>query len=216
MAGREAPADLSPAFLESFCRLLMAGEYRAAERILRTMTESRARHSRMADGILAAAARHLGAKWENDEASFGEVSIGVAQIFRLNQAFGQRNLPWVRNTDQRLAVFATLPGQGHNLGLVLAAEAFRQENWQVDLLLDTPGHDVVERVRRMRPEAVGLSISTFDRKHQMAHLVGELRALPIWFRIMLGGTAAAELAETLPKGWRVEVVQGIDTALRED
>ncbi len=214
LARREETAELSRDFLESLCGLLMSGDYPAAERIVEAMTADRPGHARLADGILTATARHLGRKWETDEASFAEVSIGVAQIFRLNQAFGQRNRPLTRSLDRRLALFATLPGQAHNLGLVLAAEAFRQEDWQVTLLLDTPSLGIQERVRRLRPEAVGLSVSDSDRKHRHARLIGELHALPLQFQVLLGGGAARDLARTLPKAVRVTVVSDIASALR--
>lgn len=215
LAERSGRNDLSPAFLESFCTLLLEGNYRATERILETMTGGRAGYAEAADGILAAAARHLGEKWQEDGASFGEVAVAVAQIFRLNQAFGQRHTPWTRVSGQRLAIFATLPAQAHNLGIVLAAEAFRQRGWQVKLLLDTTGKDVVERVRRMRPEVVGLSVSVNDRRHQVEYLVGELRALPLRFRVLVGGSAARDFAAAVPRGWRVEAVTDIATALRD-
>jgi MerR family transcriptional regulator, light-induced transcriptional regulator len=215
LAERPGRNDLSPAFLDSFCTLLLEGNYRATERILETMTGGRAGYAEAADGILAAAARHLGEKWQEDGASFAEVSVAVAQIFRLNQAFGQRHTPWTRISGQRLAIFATLPAQAHNLGIVLAAEAFRQQGWQVKLLLDTTGKDVVERVRRMRPEVVGLSVSVNDRRHQVEYLVGELRALPLRFRVLVGGSAARDFAANVPRGWRVEVVTDIATALRD-
>jgi hypothetical protein len=80
-------------------------------------------------------------------------------------------------------------------GLVLAAEAFRQADWQVTLLLDCATGLILDRVRRLRPEAVGLSVSNLDRTHQVEHLIGDLQALPVRFRILLGGTAAERSAE---------------------
>ncbi len=210
---RGADADMSPEFLESFCTLLMAADYRAAERVLHAITRGRQDYAGIADGILSAAARHLGEKWQDDEVSFGDVSIAIAQVFRLNQAFGHRHAPWTRAPDRHLAIFATLPGQVHNLGIVLAAEAFRLEDWQVTLLLDIPRRDIVERVRRMRPETVGLSVNVNDRSHHVAQLIRELRALPLQFRLLLGGGAAPGLVVTLPRSWKVTVVTDIASAL---
>jgi hypothetical protein len=108
----------------------------------------------VADGLLSAAARRLGEMWQR-RASFLEVSIAVSLIFRLNHEHAQRHVPIAREPDLRQAVFATLPGQAHNLGLVLAAEAFRQADWQVTLLLDTSMGMILDRVRRLRPESGG-------------------------------------------------------------
>lgn len=200
--------------VDDFCKLLVAGDYIAAEAEIRRLTARRQNYAQISDGLLSMAARRLGRGWEEDSLSFADVSVAVAQIFRLNQAFRQRNVPLVRGAD-RFGVFATLPGQPHNLGLVLAAEAFRGEGWKVDLRLDTPARELIEITQRLRPTLIGLTISREDRRHQLAHLVISLRALPMPLRIMLGGRGAHGLARILPRGHIDRVVTDIASALRE-
>lgn len=211
-------AGASPPLPESvvagFCEHLVAGDYAAAEAVVRRLTTHSQDYAKIADGLLSRAARRLGESWEADKLSFADVSVAVAQIFRLNQAFRQRNVPLVRGPE-RLGIFATIPGQPHNLGLVLAAEAFRGEGWQIDLRLDTPARDIIEIARRQRPALIGLTISREDRRHQMAHLILSLRALPMPIRIMLGGRGALGLARILPRGQIDRVVTDITSALRE-
>lgn len=198
----------------AFCSLLVEGEYVAAESMMRRLTARRQNYAQIADGLLSEAARRLGRGWEDDSLSFAEVSVAIAQIFRLNQTFRQRNVPMVRVGD-RLGLFATVPGQPHNLGLVLAAEAFRGEGWQVDLRLDIPAREIVEAAQRSRPTLVGLTISREDKRHQLAHLILSLKALPVSFRIMLGGRGAHGLARILPRGHVDRVVTDISSALME-
>ena len=215
-AARAGPAaNAVPASLVShFCDLLVAGDYAGAEAMIRRMTALRQNYTQISDGLLSEAARRLGRGWEEDRLSFADVSIAVAQIFRLNQAFRQRNVPLVR-AGEPLAIFATIPGQPHNLGLVLAAEAFRGQGWQVDLRLDSPGREIVEIVQRLRPVLVGLTISREDRRHQLAHLILSLRAQPVPIRIMLGGRGAHGLSRILPRGSVDRVVTDIASALKE-
>jgi methanogenic corrinoid protein MtbC1 len=208
------PGDLSDRLVDQFSDLLVSGEYAAAEAVLHRLTAHRQDYARIADGLLSRAARRLGERWENDSLSFGDVSVAVAQIFRLNQSFRQRHVP-IRRRAPRLGLFATLPGQPHNLGLVLAAEAFRGEGWDVELRLDTPAQDIMELVLRHRPVLVGLTISRADKRHQMAHLIGSLRDLPFRCRIMLGGRGAFALSRILPPGHVDRVVSDIASALRE-
>jgi methanogenic corrinoid protein MtbC1 len=212
-AGAGEPA-LSEEAIEGFCALLVAGDYRGAEKMLTGLTARRQSYARIADGLLTEAARRLGTRWEEDRLSFADVSVAIAQIFRLNQAFRQRNVP-LRRGPERLALFVTLPGQSHNLGLVLAAEAFRTAGWQVDLRLDTPMLDAVETARRLRPELVGLTISREDKAHQLELLTTELRDLPVRLRIMVGGRGAEAFARRLPPGRIDRVVTDIASALRE-
>jgi methanogenic corrinoid protein MtbC1 len=200
--------------IDAFCRLLVSGDYAAAETMLRRLTARRTDYAQIADGFLCEAARRLGRGWEEDSLSFADVTVAISQIFRLNQAFRQRHVPLRRGREQ-LALFATLPGQQHNLGLVLAAEAFRREGWQVDLRLDCPSREIVEITQRTRPVLIGLTTSHFDRRHHIANLIGNLRALPLSFRVMLGGRGAQALAVTLPRGRVDRVVTDIGSALKE-
>lgn len=213
LAGRMRDENVSQECVESFCSLLISGNMVGAERVLKATTLRRAGYAQVADGLLSAAARRLGQMWQRDEISFFEVSIAVSLIFRLNHDHAHRHVPITRDPALRQSVFATLPGQAHNLGLVLAAEAFRQADWQVTLLLDCPTGLILDRVRRLRPEAVGLSVSNLDRTHQVEHLIGDLRALPFGFRILLGGTAAASVYSTLHWQTGVVVVDDIQSAL---
>ncbi|MFW5654691.1 MAG: cobalamin B12-binding domain-containing protein [Roseicyclus sp.] len=213
MVRRVASPGVSDAFLDGFCTLLSSNDGAAADRLLRSMLAGRAGYARLADGILSAAARRLGEKWQADLISFGDVSIAVGQILRLSQAHAERHVPLAIDRAQRQALFVTLPGQAHNLGLVLAAEAFRQADWQVTVMLDTPAQEVLERARRVRPGVVGLSLSRLDRQHQIRALIAELGDLPFRVRVVLGGGAAAKFAGTLPQAWDVVVAHDICSAL---
>ena len=207
------PDAPSPEFLESFCTLLVSGDAVAAGNLLRARTARRQSYAQVADGILGSAARLLGRKWDSDALSFAEVSVAITQILRLNQAYARRPVPVTRAGAPRVGVFAALPGQAHSLGVVLAAEAFRQSGWQIELLLNRPERDVVEAIRRLRPEVVGLTVSVEDRPGRLSPLVHALNRLPYRVPVLLGGTGAATVAPALPTGQHVRVVTDIVSAL---
>jgi methanogenic corrinoid protein MtbC1 len=206
-------APVSAAYVETFCTCLRSGDKVAADRMLRAAAQSRPGYARIADGLLTAAARRLGEMWERDEASFLEVSMAISVIFRLNRDHAQKNVPIERDPALRQAVFATMPGQSHNLGLVLAAEAFRDADWQVTLLLDASAELILDRVRRLRPEIVGLSVSGHVRSHLLAGLIQDLGSMPSGVRILLGGSAAEEVFARLPSRRGVEIVRDIQSVL---
>jgi methanogenic corrinoid protein MtbC1 len=213
LADRGASAPVSDACLDAFCTVLCSNDAEAADRLLSSVLAGRAGYAKLADGILSAAARRVGARWQADLVSFADVSIAVGQILRLSQSHAQRHVPLAIDRTQRQALFVTLPGQAHNLGLILAAEAFRQADWQVTLMLDTSAQDVLERARRIRPRTVGLSLSRLDRAHQIHGLISELYDLPYRVRVVLGGGAARDFAATLPRDWNVAVADDICSAL---
>jgi methanogenic corrinoid protein MtbC1 len=212
--GNKGPTPaVSDAFLDGFCTLLASGDGEAADRLLHSMLAGRAGYAQLADGILSATARRLGERWQSNLISFADVSIAVGQILRLSQSHAQRHVPLNIDRAQSQALFVTLPGQAHNLGVILAAEAFRQADWQVTLLLDTPALEILDRARRIRPKMVGVTLSSLDRAHQIRGLIAALRDLPYRVRVILGGRAASEFAASLPQDWDVVVAQDICSAL---
>lgn len=84
--------------------------------------------------LIPAAAREIGARWESDEASFVDVSLGLGDLHRLI-----RERRWASGcpvaTDSRGAPFgvvvATLGGDQHTLGASIVAEVFREAAWAV-------------------------------------------------------------------------------------
>jgi methanogenic corrinoid protein MtbC1 len=204
----------SDAFIDSLCILLLARDLTAAEQMVRSRIGLRQSYAALADGILAACARRLGDRWESDELSFADVAIGLTELHRLHQRVGRRYVPWTRVPGNPLAVFATLPRQTHTFGIILAAEAFRQAGWQVDLRLEETAKDIVAWVRRVRPDAVGLTVSASEPPQPLRLLMGQIVKLPFRVPILLGGGGAAALHATLAEDTPVQVVTDIESALR--
>ncbi|ABV92521.1 cobalamin B12-binding domain protein [Dinoroseobacter shibae DFL 12 = DSM 16493] len=212
VARPEVPA--SEDFIESLCTLLVARDIEASEAMVRSRIGQRQGYADLADGIFAACARRLGTRWEEDRLSFADVAIAVTELHRLHQRVGRRYVPLIRKADESHAVFATLPRQTHTFGIILAAEAFRQAGWQVDLQLEMLPKEIVDRIRRLRPDAVGLTASKFDPVQPLRLLIGQIQKLPFNVPILLGGAGAADLHGTLQPGTPVQVVHDIDSALR--
>ena len=90
------------------------------------------------------------------------------------------------------AVFASLPGNQHVLGLNMVADAFELDGWVVDNLgADTPIETLVEQVRDTRPHLVGLSATLPQHLWGLRQSINRLRqtfgdACP---RIAVGGLA---------------------------
>jgi len=216
VAARKVAAEpiASEEFVGGICTLLLAGERDTAEAMVRSRIARRQRYAELADGVLAACARTLGARWDADEISFAEVALAMTELHRLHQRVGRRYVPISRRPDVPHAVFATLPRQSHTFGIILAAEGFRQNGWEVDLQLDTLAKRIVERVRRLRPDAVGLTVSRSDPPQPLRLLIGQVTKLPFRVPILLGGNGAQALCESLPPMSSVRVVTDIESALK--
>jgi hypothetical protein len=103
------------------------------------------------DTLLTRTARDLGHRWDTDEISFADVTVGISRLFRVNAAFSSMMNEIVARPGPRL-LFATLPCQRHTLGLVLAAESFRRDGWNVELRLRR-AHPTLQTMSRTTAQA---------------------------------------------------------------
>jgi MerR family transcriptional regulator, light-induced transcriptional regulator len=80
--------------------------------------------------LLAPVARRLGELWEADEIDFVDVTVGTS---RLQQILHHFALPPERDagTPARRVLLLPTPTEQHTFGLLMVAEFFRREGWQV-------------------------------------------------------------------------------------
>jgi MerR family transcriptional regulator, light-induced transcriptional regulator len=162
--------------LSAFCDLLVRPEPTAA---LRFIEERRAEGMSQQDiylGFVGAAARRLGKGWEDSELSFLEVTVGVGHLYALMRALrSEWSSARALIDGRRRALFATVPGEDHGLGITIAADLFRVAGWDIDLQTGL-GHDgLLDFVRSTRPPIIGLSLSSERRLADLVRLVVALR-----------------------------------------
>lgn len=177
--------------IEAFVDAVLGGNVDHARNETRRLLDNGASYEWIADVMIAGAARSLGRKWETNQLSFIDVSLGVSTLLRINSEVRTQARGDFRSQGA-LAIFATLEGQTHNLGIILAAEAFRQHAWDVDLMLDKSVEDIVHHVRTCQPTIVGLTAGRNDRLRDIAELLARLKALKPSPRTLLGGHAAVD------------------------
>ncbi len=127
-------------------------------------------------GYLAGAARLLGERWDRDEVTFMDVTVATGHLYALLRAI--RSEPHDHNGAQsgiRSALFASVPGENHTLGITLAADTFRDQGWDIDLRIAESHDRLVTHVQTTRPAVIGLSLSTKERLADLIRLVLALR-----------------------------------------
>lgn len=83
--------------------------------------------------LLAPAARMLGVMWDEDEANFAEVTIGVSRLHQILLQFSPlfcANATEHAGPGHTAAIFA-LPGETHTFGIFMVVEFFRRAGWNV-------------------------------------------------------------------------------------
>ena len=126
--------------------------------------------------LLTPAARELGRMWEDDTASFSEVTVGVGrlqQIMRtLSPSFGAEvDHP----ADGRRILLVPAPGEQHTFGITIVAEFFRRDGWEV--VGGTGEHtlDPVAAVRQEWFDVIGISVGVEARLDWLKSAIATIR-----------------------------------------
>ena len=192
--------------VDEFCDVLVQPETAPAREFIEARRAEGVTKMGVYLGYISSAARRLGERWDDDELSFLEVTIGTGHLYALMRALRAENgpLPRVPNS-RRAAMFATVPGEDHGIGITVAAEVFREKDWEIDLQIGTSFDALVAHVERTGPRIIGLSISSDGRLDTLARLVVALRlALP---HTIIGVAAAGGMTGSrIPKLADIDLV----------
>lgn len=162
--------------LSDFCAVLLdSAPERALEFVAKLQAQGVSRqHLRF--GLIAGVARLLGEQWDRDEVSFVDVTVATGHLYAVMRAvssdLGPNRAP-IR--PERRALFASVPDETHTLGVTLAADAFRDAGWVIDLKLAESHESLVRHADLGKPLVIGLSLSTKARLPELIRLVLALR-----------------------------------------
>jgi MerR family transcriptional regulator, light-induced transcriptional regulator len=156
-------------------------------------------------GVLAPVAKRLGVLWEEDDADFTQVTLGMWRLHQIMHDLSakfQREGSAQRDTHSHLkheAILVPVPGSQHTLGLLMVVEFFRREGWSVwgEPQLSLP--ELIAAVKRKNFDLIGLSISTADQLEVLKETIQKVRAssMNTKIHVMVGGpliVAQPELA----------------------
>jgi MerR family transcriptional regulator, light-induced transcriptional regulator len=135
---------------------------------------------------LAPAAKCLGEWWENDRLPFTEVAMATSRI----QAILRRMPAGGRGRHRsfhRGAVFCAVPGEQHTLGVMMAADLFRRNGWDVGLLVGLDHAEILGRLERDDRCVIGLSCSGAHSLAALDRLMQALRGMRPDARLILSG-----------------------------
>lgn len=123
-------------------------------------------------GYTAAGARRLGERWDRDELCFLQVICGTGHLYALMRALrSEISFAHCKFDNRRVALFATVPGEDHGIGITVAADLFREAGWEIDLETGTEHDELVSHMERTHPHIIGLSLSTEQRLDALVGLV---------------------------------------------
>jgi len=144
------------------------------------------------DGLVPAA-RLLGEWWSSDQINFTEVTFGIHCLQRILYEFSPQ---FMRQTDYKSngyrAIFFTTPKSQHSFGIVMLAEFFRREGWEVSNVAIKSDSDVLTEMSRQWFDIAGFSVCSDRGMPELKQLIFDARLASAnpKTQFMLGGPMA--------------------------
>ena len=150
--------------------------------------------------VLTPLLREVGERWHRGE-------FAIAQE-RLVSTAVRRHIGLVLDTYDRSArgagiVFATLPGERHELGLLMSALTCASRGFRTHYLgADVPAEEIARFARAVNASAVAVSVVLLEQLPTLAQQLGILvEELGVQANVLIGGSATLSVeAASLPSG----------------
>lgn len=160
---------------------------------------------------LAPAARELGVWWERDTMPFADVTMAAARIQSILRTIPKIR-PNVPGEAGHGALFASVPGETHTLGVIMAADHFRRLGWDIGLLVGMTQDELCRKIANDDRALVGLSCAGRHGAKALCDLIDAIRECRSDVAIIVSGHGLNDPAvmAQLPK---VDgLVRGLDGA----
>lgn len=127
--------------------------------------------------LLANTARHLGWMWEQDDADFSQVTLGLMRLQQITHRLGYeyQSGPQTAGNVRRM-MMGSAPGSQHLLGLSMVSEFFRKDDWQVVVEIADTQAGLLRTVRNEWFDLVGLSVGLSEQIPLLPKLIVQLKA----------------------------------------
>ena len=170
------PAAPTPEDIEAFAALARLGN---AENAITFIDAFCARGLSLAQvylGLLAPAARLLGACWEDDVCDFTEVTIGLRCLHAVCHALEPRFAPHAPSARSgRRILLAPAPGEQHGFGLAMVDQFFRRAGWETWLDGGADREALLAMVAEKHFGLIGFSIGGETHIESLAVLIRDIR-----------------------------------------
>lgn len=175
--------------VEALCAALLSGDELSGERIILRALRGGADLDTLYLGYIAGAARRLGQMWEDDTASFVEVTLGSGRLYRIIRALRHTLAPKILDgREDRPALLAQVPGESHTIGIEIATDLVRHQGWDVDVALELSHDELVHHSETRNYRAIVLVANSDNMLAVLSRLVVALRITQPLAQIMVAGS----------------------------
>ena len=165
-----------PTDVKELVRLLLAHDVDVASGYVEAVRHRGATLEMICLGLLAPAARELGALWEEDECDFMQVTVGLCRLHQLLREISAEFRPEQEEAKvDRSILLAPIPGEQHIFGIMLVAQFLRRAGWDVWHEFPATLTDMLDAVRTNKFTVVGLSVGCDTRLDDVTAIIRSIR-----------------------------------------
>jgi len=206
----------SQAEIDELCAALLDLDQDRATDLIRRATRAGMPADRVCLGLIAGAARELGARWARDDVSLAQMSLGIARSYGLLRGLRTVFPPVLAGTpDQVRVCFATVPGETHTMGVTMAADVFRRRGWEIDVRIGEDHERLVAGIAEGGYGVIGLSAGTAGMLMPLLRLKVALRVSNPRAWIMVCGKICELVPDLSHKVDADLVATDVDSAIDE-
>lgn len=171
------------------CNALIGTDNKAAAALVEGILKQGVDANQLYLEYLGPASQKLGQWWTANKVTFADVTVGTGRIYAIMRTIERRN-PRPINLTSKTALFATIPGEDHILGLRMAADMARKDGWEIELALDESHDALIDRITSENHLIIGLSAAGKHALPNLARLVFAIRVNAPKAYIFVGGNIA--------------------------
>lgn len=199
------PADLpSSDQIDHLCFALLAEDHEAGATFIADARTAGASIDAIYLQYLSPAARKLGDWWEDSLVSFTDVTLATSRMYAIMNAL-RHEMPRRTSSVPKSAIFASVPGDDHTLGVRMAADLFRKEGWDIILKTDEDHDSLVSYIAETDVPIVGFSAGGRHSLQALSRLVVAVRIKKPRNLLLVGG----HIVEEAPSAIRLLGVDGV-------
>lgn len=172
--------------IESLCHALICEDDQAGAQFIRDTAAEGATAEVIYLDYLAPAARLLGHWWNEDHVTFLEVTLGTGRMYAIMHTL-RRHFVSRRSGGSKLALFTSVPGEEHTLGVRMAADLFGKDGWTVELRVGLSHDELLAATESCDPFLVGVSAGGKHALEGLARLVLALQMKSPKTLVFVGG-----------------------------
>jgi methanogenic corrinoid protein MtbC1 len=194
-AGPARVDALEPRELDELTKLLLHHEVGVAKRYVDAVRERGVPLDSLCLGLLAPAARRLGAMWEDDTVDFATVTVGLCHLHEVLRQLGRAaRVEATARAPLDSVLLAPVPGEQHTFGLLMVGEFFRRSGWAVTIDYPATTSQLLEMVNSERYSLVGLTVGCREQLDGLSSRITQLRRASRnrGIGVMLGGRPFTE------------------------